>query len=362
MPTMTPNPTGLYIKEITLPSGSTYELVDQAAREIITTLSSYSDFLGVTTDTNIIDGATVTSVVINNTAVPAVAGNIVIKTTTSTTGGMLAQEYIYGGSTIGWQLFGDISAENLGPLAYKTTDYLTGTYVKFTGLNSSSSTVTSSGSFTPAGNVSFSGTADTVTVTGTFVNTASFTTTATNLKISSTTTAPALANQGKYWNYTPEGTVAVNASTTGGSTTKAVVEVTGRNVVSALSTTAPTTGTVTGGINYTSVDNHNLVLSYLVSTSANSISSSTTADVVATVGSITASGSFTGTSIWAEQFTVDLPTGIDLGTGTVTSSGSFTPSGTATFNGTEGTVSVTSTTAFLTAVTATTASDTITVS
>lgn len=364
---MTPNPetnaySGRYIKEITLPSGNTYEIVDQAAREVITNLSSYTDFLGVvsSSDTTIFDGSTATTITIGDYTTTAKEGNIVIKPATSATAGMIAEEYIYGGSTVGWQLFGNISADNLGDLAYK--DSATGTYVKFTGVSSSSSTVTSSGSFTPTGSIAFTGTAGTVSVTGTFVNTASLTTTSTNLKITSTTIAPPTANQGDYWNYTPEGSIEVNASTTGSSTTKAYVEITGRDVVTGISTTAPTTATVTGGVNYTSVDDHNLKLGYIISTSANAISASTSADVIQNMGSITASGTFSGTAIWAQQFTVDLPTGVELGTGTVTSSGLFTPSGTATFSGTAGTISVTSTTPFVTGVSSTTANDTVTVS
>ena len=360
MADMTPNPSGLYIKEITLPTGSTYEIVDQAAREIITNLSSYTDFLGVTNDTNIYDGATVTSVVIGSTTIPALVGNIVIKPTNSATAGMIAEEYIYGGENVGWQLFGSISADNLGDLAYK--DSASGSYVKFVSVNSGSSTVTSSGSFTPTGSVTFNGTEGTVSVTGTFVNTASLTTTSTYLKITSTTVAPATENQGNYWNYTPEGTVEVTASATGNSTTKAYVEITGRNVIASITTAASTSNTVVGGLNYTSVENHTLKLGYIVSTSANAISASTSADVVNNMGSITASGTFSGTAIWAQQFTVDLPNGISLGTGTITASGAFTPSGTAAFSGTAGTVSVTSTAQFINSVTSTTSSDTITVS
>ena len=102
----------------------TYELSDAAARQRISALESYSDFLGVTT-TQLVDGVTTSPVItINGDSVTAEKGNIAIYG---------SAEFIYDGTV--WQEFGDLSAlQNLlGDLAYEDT---------------------AEGSFTPAGTVS----------------------------------------------------------------------------------------------------------------------------------------------------------------------------------------------------------------
>lgn len=93
------------IKKITLPSGTTYDIVDQGARDLIDEMSGYTDFLGVTT-TALTDGATTNPIKINNVDVTAKKGNIV------TYG---SAEFIFNGTA--WQLFGDLSG--LGDLAFK---------------------------------------------------------------------------------------------------------------------------------------------------------------------------------------------------------------------------------------------------
>ena len=50
------------IKKITLPSGTTYDIVDQGARDLIDEMSGYTDFLGVTT-TALTDGATTNPII-----------------------------------------------------------------------------------------------------------------------------------------------------------------------------------------------------------------------------------------------------------------------------------------------------------
>lgn len=101
------------ISQITLPSGTTYDIVDAGARSLIDEMSSYTDFLGVTT-TALSDGATTNPITINNASVTAVKGNIV------TYG---SSEFIFNGTS--WQAFGDLSG--LGDLAYKDTASGTGT-------------------------------------------------------------------------------------------------------------------------------------------------------------------------------------------------------------------------------------------
>ena len=128
------------IKQITLPSGTTYDIIDQGARELISELENYTDYLGVTS-TNITDGSTTNPITINNESVTAKKGNIA---------NYGAREFIWNGSA--WQEFGDLSA--LGTLAYK--DSASGSYKPegtisqptFTGKS-----MTSTGKFTPAGTV-----------------------------------------------------------------------------------------------------------------------------------------------------------------------------------------------------------------
>ena len=112
------------ISQITLPSGTTYDIKDATAR-------SAKSWLGITT-TALTDGATTNPITINNKSVTATSGDI-----TSYDG----QEFIFNGTA--WQAFGDLS--DLGTLAYEDT---------------------ATGSFTPEGSVSKPG----VTVTPTTAN------------------------------------------------------------------------------------------------------------------------------------------------------------------------------------------------
>lgn len=95
------------ISKITLPTGTTYDIKDQGARDLIAEMSGYTDFLGVTT-TALTDGATTNPIKINNVDVTAKKGNIV------TYG---SAEFIFNGTA--WQAFGDLSG--LGSLAYKNS-------------------------------------------------------------------------------------------------------------------------------------------------------------------------------------------------------------------------------------------------
>lgn len=88
------------ISQITLPSGTTYDLKDAQAR-------SAKGWIGVTT-TELEDGSTTNPITINNVSVTAVAGNITSYN---------EQEFIFNGTV--WQAFGDLS--DLGDLAYADT-------------------------------------------------------------------------------------------------------------------------------------------------------------------------------------------------------------------------------------------------
>ena len=101
------------ISQITLPSGSTYDIKDATARELIGDLSKYTKFLGVTT-TALTDGATTNPIIVNGQSVTAQSGNIV------TYG---SSEFIFNGTA--WQAFGDLSG--LGSLAYKNSVSATST-------------------------------------------------------------------------------------------------------------------------------------------------------------------------------------------------------------------------------------------
>lgn len=100
------------ISQITLPSGTTYDIKDATAR-------SAKQWIGITT-TQLTDGATTNPIVISGNEVTAVAGNITSYD---------EEEFIFNGTK--WQAFGDLS--DLGALAYKDS---------------------ASGNFTPAGTVS----------------------------------------------------------------------------------------------------------------------------------------------------------------------------------------------------------------
>lgn len=108
------------ISKITLPSGTTYDIKDTTARELISSLSGETVvFLGVTTS-SLSDGSNINPIVINGATVTAIKGNVVT---------LGSKEFIFNGSI--WQEFGDLSG--LGALANKNS---------------------ASGNFTPAGIIS----------------------------------------------------------------------------------------------------------------------------------------------------------------------------------------------------------------
>lgn len=147
------------ISKITLPNGTTYNIKDADARSRISTLESYSEYLGVTT-TALTDGADTNPIKINGADVTAKKGEIV---------NYGSKEFIFNGTV--WQEFGDMSA--LKALAFKDS---------------------ASGSYKPAGTIAFTNSNKTATV--------------------SKTTGTAT--------YTPEGTVAaptISVKTAGATTT-----------------------------------------------------------------------------------------------------------------------------------------------
>lgn len=93
------------ISRIVLPTGTTYDLKDATAREMIEALSGYVYYAGVTT-TTLEDGSTTNPIGINGELVTATTGMIVT---------YYRKEFVWNGSA--WQEFGDLSA--LGDLAYQ---------------------------------------------------------------------------------------------------------------------------------------------------------------------------------------------------------------------------------------------------
>lgn len=122
------------IKQITLPSGTTYNIKDAAARsdiqEIRNLISSGVHYIGTTT-TALTDGATTNPIVIGGKNVTAKSGDLAIYST---------KEFIFSDSDSKWHEFGDMGS--LKALAFKDS---------------------ASGSYTPAGSVS----APTITISPT---------------------------------------------------------------------------------------------------------------------------------------------------------------------------------------------------
>ncbi|MCC8068796.1 MAG: hypothetical protein LIO71_03470 [Ruminococcus sp.] len=278
------------ISQITLPSGTTYDLKDATARNLIDTLSSYSSYLGVTT-TALTDGATTTPVTIDGSSVTPVVGSIV---------NYGSAEFIYNGTA--WQEFGDLSA--LGDLAYKNT---------------------ASGSVTATGSVSqptFTGSAVAFTPAGT-VTVASYTP-------AGTVSAPTFT--GSEASYTPEGSVTVASYTPAGTVSAPTITTTPTTSSMYSMTGVGTLPSCTLPALACTVSDENLTLSWTDgSFDAGTLPTRGTATAVVTSVSATASApTFTGTA--------KAPTATFSGT-----EGSITAAGTVskpTFTGSAVTVTV----------------------
>lgn len=145
-----PNTYGPYISRVTLPSGHSYDIKDQEARDLIHELQSTGSYLGITTS-NISEGSSINPIVINGTNVTAHNGDWCLHQETRTVGEETVTSniaYIFNSSNK-WQEFSDMT--NLGGLAYK--DSASGTVNDYvTGVSSASTTVNSKTlKFTPAG-------------------------------------------------------------------------------------------------------------------------------------------------------------------------------------------------------------------
>lgn len=122
------------ISKVSLPTGTTYAIKDEYAREQISALSGAMEFLGVTT-TQISDGSSTNPIVIAGQSVTAKAGDVVIYG---------SSEYVFSAADNKWHEFG--STGSLKALAFKDS---------------------ASGSYQPVGSVSkptFTGTTETISV------------------------------------------------------------------------------------------------------------------------------------------------------------------------------------------------------
>lgn len=133
------------ISKITLPSGTTYDIKDAGARELISSLSGALTYLGTTT-TALTDGSTASPITIGGTSVTPKAGDVVAYGNS---------EFVWSAAESKWREFG--STGSLKALAFK--DSASGSYTPagtvsqptFTGTKA-----TISSSFTPAGTVAIS--------------------------------------------------------------------------------------------------------------------------------------------------------------------------------------------------------------
>lgn len=286
------------ISKITLPSGTTYDIKDQGARDLIDALESYSSYLGVTT-TALTDGATTNPITIGGQSVTAKNGSVV---------NYGSKEFIFNGTA--WQEFGDLSA--LGALAYK--DSASGSFTPvgtvsqptFTG-SSSNVTITASdnasGNYQPKGTVSkptFEGSPSSVTITSADNANGNYQPKGTVSQPSFTGTTQYLKANASYesLDYTPQGSVSaptISVDTAGSTTT--IKNPTKVTVAKTVVAQAPSSSShPANNITYYSVANETLSLYQLGYTTGDSI---TTTDVTVKNGDASYSAStpsFTGTT------------------------------------------------------------------
>lgn len=298
---MANNPT---ISKITLPSGTTYDLKDAKAREDIAGIQAIIaggvSFIGETI-TPLEDGSTTNPIIINDQSVTATSGALVVYG---------SKEFIFDGTK--WIEFGDLGT--LKALAFK--DSASGTYTpqgsisaSFSGeSNTVSFTISANdnGNYTPAGSISgvtFSGSS--ITSTGIFTPSGSI-----SFSNSNKTAAVAPAASGTT-TYTPGGSVGaptISVSAAGATSTAAI----------ALSAAAPNATAPSNAITYYAVASETLSL-YQIGYTTGTFK---TGDASYTATAPT----FSGSAVRLVTDNISVPN-------------------TATFTGSEGSVSVSGTTA-----------------
>ena len=326
-----------YFTHLTLLDGSKVYVKDEVAREAI---QGGTHFRGVTS-TVLTDGASTNPITIGEQSYTAVNGDIVAYSN---------KEFIFADFDSKWHELGDLTG--LGALALK--DEASGTYTPAGEVTFSGGTVSSSGSYTPAGTVEFSG--------GTVESTGSYTPAGT-VEFSGGT----VESTGSY---TPAGEVTFNGGTvesTGSYTPAGTVEFSGGTVSSsgaytpagtvskpAVDVTAPTAsisvfdqaGSVTAGsaasltLTYTE-GSEELAISFTPNTpTAVTLPTSKVENVVSSVSAeLHEAPSFSGTAATIEVEGTAAGTATFSGTAaTIEVEG--TAAGTATFSGTAATIEV----------------------
>ena len=295
------------ISQITLLNGTTYNLKDTQARADIAAIEAAIaggvTFMGETT-TELTDGSTASSIVINGSTITAVKGYLVVN------GG---KEFVYDGSK--WVEMGDLSL--IGDLGWKDS---------------------ASATYTPAGSVSqptFTGTESTVTITA--ADNASG-----NYQPKGTVSQPTFtgSNMTAGGKFTPEGNVTVTTNaTTNKTATVAPASSGAATYTPAGSVSAPTISVETAGSTAT----------------VNSITAVGTLPILTTTvtnenltigfdqGTLPTKGSDTTVKTGDASYAASQPsfsgTGVRLVTGNIEVPNTYT----ATFTGSEGDVSVTGT-------------------
>lgn len=132
-----------YISKITLPSGTTYDIKDSAARELIASLSGALTYLG-TSSTALTDGCATSPITVGSTSVTPKAGDIAAYGNS---------EFVWSAAESKWREFG--STGSLKALAFK--DSVSASYTPAGSVSQPTFTgkkATISSSFTPAGTIS----------------------------------------------------------------------------------------------------------------------------------------------------------------------------------------------------------------
>ena len=294
------------ISKITLPSGSEYNIKDATARADIETLrgsvTGAMHYLGVTT-TAITDGSATNPVSVGGTSVTAKSGDVVINGD---------KEFVFSDTDNKWHEYG--STGSLKALAFKDTasgEYTPAGTVSqptFTGTEADvtiASTANANGNYTPSGTVSkptFTG--------GEFTSSGSFTPEGEVTFTNSNKTATVSKASSGTVTYTPEGTVTPTV-TLSNTTVNSITD-----VGTLPSCTLPNLTTT--------VVNENLTLGWTAGTFAAGTLPTKGSDVSVATGVESATATFSGT-------------GVRLVTGNIS-----VPSS-ASFSGTSGTVNVTGT-------------------
>lgn len=265
------------LSQLTLPSGTTYNLKDAWARQKIDDLSSSTEWLGITTTTGISDGVSwldsgsIKPVTINGASVTPKNGSI-IQTNYSGEG---SREYILSvtmtGSTISaatWQEFGDLSS--LGSLAYKNNASGSVSVPNKATFTGTEATISSTGSVNVPKSGTFTGSYIKLTGSTTIPSTYSTSSSPTNTSTNATITEVSSGN-----NLQAKGTVStptISVKTAGATTS--INNPTSKTVVTDMSVAAPASAAANGELAYYEVSGETLTLKKLVETTGASISTS----------------------------------------------------------------------------------------